>query len=108
MAGAVHTIFWEKTMGVAKEKRFQKLNHARFEKSYGLVFLARRAPVEPVSTPKPGKAFVRSWMRENYSFYGGPTEVAEGFCAAYPQTADWLEDPLHWIWDIAVDEEPNA
>jgi hypothetical protein len=47
-------------------------------------------------------------MRENYSLYEGPTEIAEGFCAAYPQTADWLEDPLHWIWDIAVDEEPNA
>ena len=64
-----------------------------------------RNPLPPSKSPiAPSKAAVRRWMRLNAAEYETATELAEGCNAALDLPQEWLDDPEHWVWEIAITE----
>lgn len=54
------------------------------------------------------RAEVAAWMRNNRASYlefgtGEPeyTQIAEGAANVFGHN-EWLDDPLHWIWEEAI------
>lgn len=45
---------------------------------------------------------IKNWMRYNYQYHDNATELAEN-CAWALDQDQWLDDPDHIIWDIALD-----
>lgn len=64
----------------------------------------------PIPTPPllPNKTEVRRWMRLHASEYENATALAEGCNSALNLPQLWLDDPNHWVWDLAVEEAPDA
>lgn len=105
-------------MGAAKERR--DLRHFRREADQAqepaiMRDLIRRVfeleqrprkPLPPSSVHRaPSKAAVRRWMRLNAYDYETATELAEGCNAALDLPQEWLDDPEHWVWEIAAQQQ---
>jgi hypothetical protein len=51
---------------------------------------------------------VRRWMRlEVHNCGGSMTALAEAAAVAF-DADHWLDDPEHWVWDLALEETERA
>lgn len=51
--------------------------------------------------PLPSRAQMQQWMEANVSDYDGATALAEAADIYWDLPAHWLDDPDHWIWELA-------
>lgn len=57
---------------------------------------------------KDQKKAVKQWMQLHANEYKNSTELAED--AAHYAVGDndeWLDDPDHWVWELAIDAKPE-
>lgn len=65
----------------------------------------RKPMPEQFAHREPSKSEVRRWMRANASEYDGATELAEACNAVFDLPASWLDDPDHWVWEVAASQQ---
>ena len=61
-----------------------------------------RHPIPKLSSTTSTKGAVRRWMRLHASEYETATELAEGCNIALDLPMEYLDDPGHWVWDLAL------
>lgn len=54
---------------------------------------------DPNDLPTPRQ--LREWMEVNAEDYDGATALAEAADIHWDLPAWWLDDPDHWIWELA-------
>ena len=63
-----------------------------------------REPRKSVHAPEPlpTKRAVKKWMIANADEYDTATQLAEAANIEFDMPESWLDDELHWIWELAV------
>jgi hypothetical protein len=98
-------------MGAAKEARYKAASiSAHQRQGQRLADLERaampktgRAIAQDLDAP-PSKSVIRRWMRLHVAEYDGATQLAEGANAEFGLPSNWLDNPDHWIWEMALQE----
>lgn len=102
-------------MGVKHENRvkqmYQRAARAKIDRAIELEALRRgpsdrRTATQVKASLPPSKAKVRRWMRLHADEYESATALVEGCNGALDLPQIWLDDPGHWIWDLAVEVGP--
>jgi crotonobetainyl-CoA:carnitine CoA-transferase CaiB-like acyl-CoA transferase len=103
-------------MGVAREQRWRQRLEAesdaitRQQREAEVADRVRRLgvvtrPVPPPPSPtRADRSAMRRWMRLHADEHEGATALAEAASAAFDLPEDWLDDPTHWVWDMAAEE----
>ena len=95
-------------MGVAHENRYkQRVWSANDEsgdrKAQRDILKIVREPRKLVHSPEPlpTKQQVKKWMIQNADEYETATGLAEAANIEFDMPESWLDDELHWIWELA-------
>lgn len=99
-------------MSVKQENRWKKHLHEKAEdaerKHHDAVtigiYRAYRAPIAAAKTNAATKSQILAWMMRaaNESIYGDATSLAEAANAALELPNGSMDDPDHWVWELAI------